>query len=309
MDVLADVLAATRFGNTTLCSKTFFSPWNLHFERHRRATFHIVSRGGCWLMHEGDLPPSRLNQGDVALLAHGAGHALGDDPDLPPDKWTPVVETGTPTSSEDAGTTLFCGAYRFADVDAHPLLSLLPPVIHIAAAQARGDHALQSIVGLLMSEAGRPTHGSRTVITRLMDVAFVYIVRSWLAEQPERTVGWLSALRDPQIGSALAAIHERPAASWTVTSLAREVHMSRAAFAKRFSALVGVAPLAYLIRWRMDLAARLLQDTTEGVGTIAERVGYASETSFSKTFRRYRGQPPGRFRRATEGREVESSWA
>lgn len=304
MDVLADVLAATRFGNTTLCTKTFFSPWNLHFPQQRQATFHVVSRGSCWLMHEGDRPPTQLNQGDVALLAHGAGHALGDDPDLPLERWNPVVETGTPNSDYDAGTTLFCGAYRFADADSHPLLSLLPPVIHIAAAQARGDHALQSIVGLLMTEAGRPTHGSSAVVTRLMDVAFVYIVRSWLSEQPERTVGWLSALRDPQIGSALAAIHERPAMPWTVSDLAVKVHMSRAAFAKRFLALVGVAPLAYLIRWRMDLAARLLQDTVESVGSIAERVGYASETSFSKTFRRYRGQPPGRFRRLHNQREL-----
>ena len=303
MDVLAEVLAVTRLTNITLCSASFATPWGLSFESTRRATFHIVGRGSCWLLPGGGGDPVRMNQGDIALMPHGTGHSLADHPDTPTEHYGVYQEalprnTVEPDHGGEAGdtVTLFCGAYYFEQDGPNPILSLLPPVIHLPADRALGDHDLQAVVQLLMQESKGVAHGAQTVITRLMDVLFVYVVRAWLKEQPERAAGWIGALRDPQIGRALSLIHEAPQARWTVDMLAKEVSMSRAAFAKRFNVFVREAPLTYLRHWRMDLAARLLREFEGSIGWVANKVGYESETTFSRTFRRSRGVSPGRYR-------------
>ena len=301
--MLAEVLAVTRLTNTTLCSASFAAPWGLCFEPANRATFHIVSRGACWLLRSDGGDPVRMNQGDVALMTHGAGHSLADHPDTPMEHYG-VYQKALPRSTLEPGqggevgdtATLFCGAYYFEQDGPNPILSLLPSVIHVPADRAKGDHEIQAVVQLLMQESTGPAPGAKTVVTRLMDVLFVYVVRAWLKEQPERGAGWIGALRDPQIGRTLSLMHEAPQRRWTLHLLATEVSMSRAAFAKRFSALVGEAPLSYLRRWRMDLAARLLREAEGPVGWVADKVGYDSETTFSRTFRRSRGVSPGRYR-------------
>jgi len=303
MDVLAEVLAVTRLTNTTLCSASFDAPWGLYFEPANRATFHVVGRGSCWLIPDGGGDPVRMNQGDVALMPHGAGHSLADRRDTPMEHYG-VYQKALPRSTVEPGcggavgdtATLFCGAYQFEVDGPNPILSLLPPVIHLPADRAQGDHDLQAVVQLLMRESRGAAHGAKTVVTRLMDVLFVYVVRAWLKEQPERGAGWIGALRDPQIGRALSLIHESPQGRWTLEMLAGEVSMSRAAFAKRFTTLVGEAPMTYLRRWRMDLAAGLLREAEGSVGWVANKVGYESETTFSRTFRRSRGVPPGQYR-------------
>jgi transcriptional regulator GlxA family with amidase domain len=126
---------------------------------------------------------------------------------------------------------------------------------------------------------------------------FVHILRAWLAAHDTAGPSWLAALGDTQIGTALARMHAHPDRSWTTESLAAEVSMSRVAFARRFTRLVGEAPLAYLTRWRLNLAARRLRDADEAIAAVAGQVGYSSEYSFSRAFTRYHGQPPGRYRR------------
>ncbi|MBL1274624.1 MAG: AraC family transcriptional regulator [Ectothiorhodospiraceae bacterium] len=299
MDVLADVLAVTRFGNTTLCQAEFTAPWGIQFEKERRATFHIVSRGSCWLIPGKEAKPIQMMQGDVALVVHGEGHILADSPETPVQHYlTAVKKVCSVESAESNSTVLFCGAYHFEQDGAHPLLSLLPPVIYLSADQAQSDESLRSLVRMLMRERCQSSSGpgSSAIISRLSDVLFILVVRAWLAKQPECSAGWLGALRDPHIGKILSLVHATPQQSWSVASLANEVSMSRAAFSKRFSHLVGVAPLTYIRRWRMDLAARLLRESTTSVARVAEQVGYESETSFSKTFRQSRGHSPGSYR-------------
>lgn len=299
MDVLADVLAVTRFSNTTLCQAAFTPPWGIRFEPEKRATFHIVSRGSCWLMPGKNTKPIHMMAGDVALVTHGNGHSLADDPRTPVKHYLEVVNKYCALeSTPDNSSLLFCGAFHFAQDGPNPLLSLLPPIIYLPADEARANDELQSLIRLMMRERchGETQPGSTAVTNRLMDVLLVFIVRAWLGTQPEVGSGWLGALRDPIIGRALSLVHESPQQRWTVNSLAEEVSLSRAAFAKRFSKLVGEAPLTYVRRWRMDLASRLLRESTDGVASIAAQVGYESETTFSKTFRQSRGVSPGRYR-------------
>jgi AraC-like DNA-binding protein len=153
--------------------------------------------------------------------------------------------------------------------------------------------ALQFIADEL--ENTRP--GRDTIISRLMDILFIMVVRYWIDHHAASEKGWLSALRDPQIASALGDIHRQPEHTWTVEKLAAGAHLSRSAFAARFTALVGEPPLAYLTRWRMQLAMAWLLDDTETLEAIARKVGYSSAYAFSKTFKRLVGVAPGEYRR------------
>jgi len=305
MDVLSNVLNATNLATIVLGSREFLPPWGLQIAGADKSAVHIVRRGSCWLRH-GDAEPIKLNAGDVVLLANGGAHSLSSDRearDLEPysqaiarshNNVVPSLR-GKPDPNAES-TVLQCAGYQFSQEGAHPLLTLLPPVIRIPADQANNDSELQTLLRLLSQEATRRDVGTDLVLPRLIDTLFVYVLRAWLRDQPEGSAGWLGALRDPQIRKALSLIHESPQVPWTVESLAHQAAMSRAAFAKRFMDLVGEPPLAYVTRWRMDLAAKMLRESREPVARIASRVGYLSETAFAKAFRRRRQMPPGAYR-------------
>lgn len=313
MDVLSNVLSVTNLATHVLGSREFVAPWGIHVDAQASASVHIVKRGACWLKRA-DGEVIRLNAGDVVLLATGEAHSLSSDRemrDLEPYQEAVARSQGAVVPPRRGiadvaiePTVLQCAGYQFSQEAAHPLLSLLPPVIRLPADQTQSDSELQTLLRLIGQEIGRREAGSELVVPRLIDALFVYILRAWLRDQPEGAGGWLGALRDPQIRKALSLIHDSPQAPWTVESLARSVAMSRAAFAKRFADLVGEPPLAYVTRWRMDLAAKLLRESMEPVSRIAGRVGYISETAFAKAFRRRRKVAPGQYRYGRARREI-----
>ncbi len=315
MDVLSNVLKVTNLATHVLGSREFIAPWGIHVEARPGAAVHIVKRGSCWLKR-GDHEVIRLNAGDVVLLATGEAHSLSSDRemrDLEPQQQALARSQGGVVPPRrgvaDAAvepTVLQCAGYELSEEAAHPLLSLLPPIVRLPADQTQSDSELEMLLRLIGQEIAKRDAGSELVVPRLIDALFVYILRAWLREQPEGSGGWLGALRDPQIRKALALIHDSPQAPWTVESLARSVAMSRAAFAKRFTELVGEPPLAYVTRWRMDLAAKLLRESMEPVSRIAGRVGYISETAFAKAFRRRRNVAPGQYRYGRTRRNREA---
>ena len=243
-----------------------------------------------------------LSQGDLVLLPHGAGHEISSiDAGTPVDfaqVWSQTDPDGTLRlgGSGDACTILW-GAYCFADVAQNPLLEVLPSQIVFSADEIARDRSLGVTLQNLVIEIGEPRPGGAAIARRLVDILFVELIRNWSERMPESQRGWLLALRDKRIGLALSRIHAEPARDWTVESLAREAVMSRAAFAKRFTQLVGLGPVSYLTAWRMQIAARLLRTTDLGVAEIASRVGYESEFSFSRAFRRARQNAPSHYRR------------
>jgi AraC-like DNA-binding protein len=190
-------------------------------------------------------------------------------------------------------TTFVCAAYDY-DLELGPTLAgLLPEVVHVPADPVHGRD-VAALVELLAAELGGRRAGHRAATARLLDLLLVAAMRR---AAPEAQPSWLNALRDPVVGRVLALLHERPAERWTLAALAREAHVSRATLARRFALQVGEPPLAYLARWRMQLAARRLKDSGESVEEIARRVGYGSEFAFNRAFARHRGVPPGRYRR------------
>ena len=207
-----------------------------------------------------------------------------------------------------AATRVLCAAYDYDHEVAHPLMSQLPPVLHVPAGMPGDDGAVAATLRLLALELGGRPPGSRAAVGRLIDVMLIHVMRAWLRLQDDdATDGWLLALRDPVVAGAMNAIHQRPGEPWTIESLAREVSVSRATLARRFAHLVGETPPEYLTRWRMDLAAQRLRDTDDTVGTIAAAVGYRSEYSFSRAFTRHRGIAPGRYRRHARARALATA--
>jgi AraC-like DNA-binding protein len=240
----------------------------------------------------------------VLLLPTGIRHELvsaADGASVPFDrdlKRAHIADNGELLLAGIGPTTrILCAAYDYDQRIAHPLLSLLPEVLHLPADPAEGA-SIAAVVAMLAGEVGGHEPGARAGVARLIDLLLIHVVRWWIATGDSGRASWLRALRDPALANVVAAIHAEPGRAWTVEQLAALAHVSRATLARRFAEEVGEPPLAYLTRWRMDVAARRLRDGSEPVEAIARAVGYRSEYAFNRAFSRHQGEPPGRYRRA-----------
>ncbi|MEJ2642527.1 MAG: AraC family transcriptional regulator, partial [Desulfosarcinaceae bacterium] len=193
-----------------------------------------------------------------------------------------------------------CVVVRFDHVAAEQLVALLPNVLQLNPWEEEGGEWLRDSLRFISREAAELRPGGETVITRLADILVIQMIRAWIDSAPEGQQGWLAALRDPQIGRALAAIHRAPKRSWSVAELASDAGMSRSAFSARFTQLVGDSVIRYLTRWRLRLARTYLRETSDPLARIAERIGYESEAAFCRAFKRMFGVPPGSVRQSGE---------
>jgi AraC-like DNA-binding protein len=306
-DPLAEVLQDFRLSGSHYCRSELRAPWSLELTSRCGSRFHFVAEGGCYL-RQGSQDPLRLQAGDLVLLPRGGVYVLSDSPDraaVPADSLVreEIGQNATLLRYGGEGelTTLVGGGVRFGDARLHPLLELMPDVLHLRGGDREQDGILRAMVAAMEAEARSPRPGSATLMTRLADVLVIQGVRWWVEHCTEDCPGWLRALRDPQVGRALAAIHRRPADSWTVASLAKAVQMSRSVFSERFTELVGTPPMQYLTRWRMHLAERWLREDRLGIAEVAGRLGYESVPSFSRAFKRHTGVPPGAAKRGGTG--------
>jgi AraC-like DNA-binding protein len=304
VDALADVLAVARISGSVLAHVHAHEPWGLDLELPNGAAFHAVTAGSIWLEVDGE-PARRLMPGDVVLLPTGLRHLLLSAPGVPARRYDSDLKAELITATGDLAipgpgppSRFLCAGFTYDNELAQPLLSLLPPVLLVSAADEGPETPLQSTLRLLMGELSRHQIGSEAATERLIEVLFVHVIRSWLDASANSTPpSWLTGLRDAVVAQALGLLHAQPERAWTVDELAAAVHVSRSTLVRRFNDLVGEPPAAYLTRWRIELAARLLRESEQPVGRISHLVGYTSEFAFSRAFSKHRGEPPGRYRK------------
>jgi AraC-like DNA-binding protein len=314
-DVLSDVLQTVRLTGSLFFLVDASSPWGstaptgpelaavLLPNSQHLISYHLVSSGSCWCEIDGE-PPTRLDAGDVAVIPHGHAYTLCTAPglrDMVPVKWyEDAVARRLPFIVPEGGggpdrARIVCGFLGCDVLPFNPLLGALPPLLHVRRAAACADR-LVSLIDFAVAESAHPTPGGHCVLLRIGELIFVEVVRSHLVAVPPNQCGWLAALRDPAIGRALALLHGRPQQAWTLESLARETGISRSTLAERFAQMIGHPPMQYLARWRMQLAARKLADSTAKIAGVAADCGYESEAAFSRAFKKLVGLSPAEWR-------------
>jgi AraC-like DNA-binding protein len=190
-----------------------------------------------------------------------------------------------------------CGYMACDPIQSRPILNGLPPVFKVNIRTDPAGQWLENSILHLVEEAASGRVGSAAMLAKLSEALFVDTLRRYVASLPEQQMGWLAGARDPIVGKSLGLLHGRVAHPWTIAGLADEVGISRSALVERFTRYLSAPPIAYLTRWRLQLAARSLENTPRGVAEIAGEVGYESEAAFNRAFKREFGQPPGKYRR------------
>ncbi len=303
VDPLGEALRALRLSGTFFCRSEVSAPWGIALPPMPDSLmFHIVTDGSAWIVFPNG-EQFQLEAGDFALVPQGRGHKIADSPDT---RATNLFDYERPLLSPryelleigggGAPTGLICGIGSVKDPAARRIVSLLPGIIPMQAATP-GNEWLRGSVRIMMEEARSLGPGGDAVITRFSDILVVQAIRHWLRNDSGAQSGWLGALQDPQVGRALALIHRDPTHPWTVATLAGAVGVSRSGFAARFSDLVGETPMSYLRQWRFEVARNWLRETDQTLAGIAEQLGYESEASFSRAFKKSTGQTPGCVRR------------
>jgi AraC-like DNA-binding protein len=311
MDILAEVLDRIRLGGTLLFHFELGHPWNLALPQRPYALFHYLSRGSATLALEQGQELDMV-AGDFVVVSRGEPHRIYSDR-----RTTPFSVDDLDRSSADRGvvrhgggaepcSTMICGKFTVAQPSRGSVLELLPPVLLLKPTE--DGEWLEAILRRMVSESARERPGRGVALSRLTEVLFVEVLRSWIKSLGPGEGGWLGAMADPHIGPALQLIHERPDRPWTLDDLGQRVGLGRSAFSARFTRLVGQSMYRYLIARRMSEAAFLLETSDEGIARIATGVGYETAAAFSKLFHRHHGLSPGRYRatrRADGGRRQE----
>lgn len=298
MDILTDLLDRVRLKGTLLFHYELSSPWSVALPRFPDAVFHYLSRGSAIVAIE-DGPTLQMADGDFALIARGEPHVLWSGRRTKPlrlldlDRRPAHLGVVRHGGGQEPFSTMICGYFSLSRPSRSSVLELLPPILHLRPA----DHDwLETILQRMVGESAVQRPGQGAVLSRITEVLFVEVLRSWIKSLGPGEGGWLGAIADPHIGTALRLIHERPERPWTLRELGRHAGLGRSAFSARFTKLVGQPVHRYLVARRMDEAALMLESSDDAIARIASRVGYETATAFSKVFHQRYGFSPGRYR-------------
>jgi AraC-like DNA-binding protein len=308
-DFLGDVLGAVRFRSTIFCRSELAAPWGFSVSGREIATFHFVEGGAGWLEVSDSAAPVRVEAGDLVVLPHGHAHVMRDAPGSTVTRLDDLLSARSKNAGatlrfggEGPETTLICGGFAFDNREALPFLPALPPVLHVRDRGARVGNWLRLAQELITDALASDRMGENVMLSRVSDLIFIEAVRSYFSDVAGSARGWFAALEDRHIGKAVSIIHRGPHLPWTVASLAREVGLSRTAFAIRFSLLLGESPMRYVVGRRIARAESLLEGGDLALPKIAEMVGYESEAALSRAFKRLVGISPVAYRRAKSRR-------
>ena len=315
MDVLSEVLKAVKLDGALFYNAEFSAPWCLcspasptlapYLSAGSRHViiFHLLTEGHGYAQVEGDDRPLPLNAGDILIVPHGDPHAMRNGPLIKPvdhaEEIRRILSQGLKVSRMGGGgeiTKFICGYMTCEPQLSQVFLGGLPPILKVSIRNDASGQWLEHSIRYSVDHADAFSPGGEAVLTKLSEVLFVETLRRYIALLPREQTGWLAGVRDPEVGKALALLHRQPAHPWTVAALASEVGISRSVLAERFRHYLSETPIAYLTRWRLQLGAQMLKSTSSSVVQIAAEVGYESEPSFNRAFKREFSLPPARFR-------------
>jgi AraC-like DNA-binding protein len=315
MDALSEVLKIVKLRGALFFNAEFSAPWCVASSQSSQIApllcpsaghviiYHYLTDGRAYAQVP-DGSHRDLGPGDVVIFPHGDAHILGNGPSRPVDSlrvFAKNLSNGLKVARHGGGgelTKFVCG-YMACDASlSEVVLAALPSMFVVNIADDSAGQWLANSIQFSVREAGGAGPGSDVVLAKLSEVLFVETLRRFIRDLPDQQQGWLAGARDPVIGEALALMHNKPADPWTIANLAHHVGISRTRFAERFRHFLGEAPMAYLARWRLKLAAEILVSSDANVGEIAAEVGYASEAAFNRVFKRKFGCPPAQFRRS-----------
>jgi AraC-like DNA-binding protein len=320
VDALSQALSTVRMTGAIFFDLECSSPWAFGVPAvgdaapllapgtERIISYHLVTDGRA-LVRLPDATELCAAAGDIVVVPHGAPHTVSGG------LGSPVVEGGIPLDEVLSGrprtirlgaggdvTRIICGFFgceRYAD---RTFLAGLPAVFSVNLRADAAGSWLESSVRRLLGEGQSQRPGTATLLSKMAEVLFLETLRRYLEELPDTAVGWLAGARDPVVGAALSLLHGDPACAWTLQDLAAKVGASRSVLGQRFVEFLGEPPLAYLARWRLQLALRLLETTTKTALQIAIDVGYGSESTFNRAFKRQFAIPPATYRKQYRAR-------
>jgi AraC-like DNA-binding protein len=301
MDALSHVLRSFRLRGSFYATWDLGAPWGLSFRRATGAPFHYMEAGTMWLVTD-DGRRVHLEEGDVSVLFDGSGHRIADRPDRRCEPIETVIARQPPAWMHSHGgrgrrSRLVCGKFTIDERDSEAAsLQQLPALVHLRRDTVLRSDAFPQTLALLAQELRGGEPGAERAAALLTETLLIRVLRVVLAQTGPAAVGWLEGLRDPQIAQTLAAIHGAPEKPWTLATLARVAGLSRSVFAERFHARLGAPPMTYLARWRLQLAARWLRETSLSVSEVLHRLGYASAAAFHRAFKREHGLAPSVYR-------------
>ena len=325
MDALSAALNSVRMTGAIFFDAICTAPWGFSVP-HMRDVAHVLAPGteclvGYHLVAEGravskfegeaELP---LAAGDVVIVPHGDPHTVCNGHP------TTLIDSGAAVCSNMGGnlstlriggsgeeTRFVCGYFGCERHAAHLFLAGLPHVVRINVRSDGPGKWLESSIQYLLSEAMSNRAGGMAMLAKMAEALFIETLRRYMEQLPPEQIGWLAGARDPIVGAALALFHTKPSHPWTLAELAKEVGAARTVVAERFTRFLGEAPATYLARWRLQLAARLLQTSRKNVLEVALDAGYNSEAAFNRAFKREFGLPPGRYRKKLTGNTLRAT--
>lgn len=309
MDAIAGLLDGPRARRAFLLRCSMNPPWSLHIRDEAPLSLVAMLRGRACFVVNGQ-EPAWLDSGDVAILLGPEHYLFADDPATPPQAIIhPDQRCTTPDgqeiaqmrsfgvrrwgNAEDGATEVLTGTYNAEGEVSRRLLDALPRQLVLRDGEWRSP-----VLDLLAAEMLREDPGQDAVLDRLLDLLLIDAVRTHLDRAEQAAPGWYRARHDPVVGRALRLLQESPAEPWTIETLARQVGVSRATLARRFADVVGQPPMEFLTQWRIALAADLILDPRQTVGSVARAVGYSSPYALSAAFKRVRGTSPHQHRTA-----------
>lgn len=309
--VISDVLKSMRINGSLLINESYVPPWGVTIpiaDKLRSllnlasdvqvVAFHYVKRGFIEVVPEAG-EAIMVEAGDMAICFGGIAHQISQNLDKQAISVESILVGGNnPFAPNDKhiarSTSLMCGVFMMQNLALNPLFLSLPKILHVSTTKSGTPNNLTNILGWIGREIEQTTKCTY-VIDRLLELLCAEIMRTHL-ESATVDSGWFYAVKDPVIGRAVSMIHAQPGDDWSVNRLADGVAMSPSRFAARFTAALGDSPMAYVTKWRMNIAGRLLGESQHRIEEIAAKVGYENVAAFSRSFKRHLGVSPAVWR-------------